>query len=257
MRTKIRRALLSVYDKAGLVELAKGLHELGVELVSSGNTSAALEDAGIAVTRVEQVTGSPEMLEGRVKTLHPKIHGGLLADLGNDGHRRDLDLHGILPFELVVSNLYPFERSPDIETIDIGGPAMTRAAAKNHAWVAVVTSPDQYDGVLAEVRDRGEVTPETRRALALEAFAHTAQYDAAVVRWLQGDDALPRYVVLPLERSDEQLRYGENPHQQAARYRLEGTTSWWDDVQQHSGLALLYLNYYDTDAAGRLRAPPR
>src|SRR3954454_15842942 len=149
MRTKIKRALLSVYDKSGLLDLAKGLHELGVEVVSSGNTSAALEAAGIPVTRVEAVTGSPEMLDGRVKTLHPKIHGGLLADLGNDDHRRDLDLHGILPFELVVSNLYPFENRPDIETIDIGGPAMTRAAAKNHASVTIVTDPAQY-GVLLE-----------------------------------------------------------------------------------------------------------
>ena len=150
-RTKIKRALLSVYDKAGLVDLAKGLNDLGVELVSSGNTSAALEAAGIPVTRVEQVTGSPEMLDGRVKTLHPKIHGGLLADLGNEAHRHDLDLHGIRPFDLVVSNLYPFEARPDIETIDIGGPAMTRAAAKNHAWVTIVTSPDQYPALLTEL----------------------------------------------------------------------------------------------------------
>src|SRR5215471_20781442 len=182
MRTKIRRALLSVYDKTGLVELAKGLHELGVELVSSGNTAQALEQAGIPVTRVEQVTGSPEMLDGRVKTLHPKIHGGLLADLGNDQHRHDLDLHGILPFELVVSNLYPFEDRPEIETIDIGGPAMTRAAAKNHAWVAIVTSPEQYGSVLEELRDTGALGDETRRELALQAFARTAAYDAAVVR---------------------------------------------------------------------------
>src|SRR6478736_3235571 len=151
MRTKVRRALISVYDKAGLTELARGLTELGVELVSSGNTSAALEQAGLAVTRVEDVTGSPEMLDGRVKTLHPKIHGGLLADLGNESHRRDLDLHGILPFELVVSNLYPFLEKPSIETIDIGGPAMTRAAAKNHEWVTIVTSPEQYGPLVEEL----------------------------------------------------------------------------------------------------------
>ncbi len=142
--TKIERALLSVWDKAGLVDLARALHEMGVELVSSGKTSAALAEAGIPVTRVEDVTGSPEMLDGRVKTLHPKIHGGLLADRGKESHRADLETHGIGGFDLVVSNLYPFFDRPDIETIDIGGPAMTRAAAKNHAWVTIVTSPDQY-----------------------------------------------------------------------------------------------------------------
>ncbi|HTN78309.1 MAG TPA: bifunctional phosphoribosylaminoimidazolecarboxamide formyltransferase/IMP cyclohydrolase, partial [Acidimicrobiales bacterium] len=253
MRTKIRRALLSVYDKAGLVELAKGLHELGVELVSSGNTSAALEEAGIPVTRVEQVTGSPEMLDGRVKTLHPKIHGGLLADLGNDKHRHDLDLHGILPFELVVSNLYPFEQRPEIETIDIGGPAMTRAAAKNHEWVTIVTHPDQYATLLTELRaNDGTVGEELRRDFALAAFARTAAYDAAIVHWLQGDELLPEHLLIALDRTDETLRYGENPHQQAARYRRTGVRSWWDDVRQHAGLALSYLNYYDADAAWKL-----
>ena len=253
MRTKIKRALLSVYDKTDLIDLAKGLHELGVEVVSSGNTSTALEAAGIPVTRVEAVTGSPEMLDGRVKTLHPKIHGGLLADLGNDPHRRDLDLHGILPFELVVSNLYPFEQRPDIETIDIGGPAMTRAAAKNHAWVTIVTSPDQYGPLLTELHaNDGTVGDETRRAFALEAFARTAAYDAAIVQWLQEQEPLPEHIVVALERTDEKLRYGENPHQQGARYRRAGTTSWWDETKQHAGLALSYLNYYDTDAAWKL-----
>ncbi len=170
--TKIRRALLSVYDKTGLVDLAKGLRELGVELVSSGGSATALTEAGVAVTRVEDVTGSPEMLDGRVKTLHPKIHGGLLADLGNESHRQDLDLQGIRPFELVVSNLYPFEQSPGIETIDIGGPAMTRAAAKNHAWVTIVTDPDQYGELLTELRaNDGAVSEATRHAFALAAFA--------------------------------------------------------------------------------------
>ena len=252
-RTKIKRALLSVYDKTGLIELAKGLHELGVEVVSSGNTSAALEAAGIPVTRVEQVTSSPEMLDGRVKTLHPKIHGGLLADLGTESHRRDLDLHGILPFELVVSNLYPFEERPDIETIDIGGPAMTRAAAKNHAWVTIVTSPDQYGPLLTELHAHdGTVGPETRAAFARAAFARTAAYDAAIVAWLEEGELLPEHIVVALDRTDETLRYGENPHQQGARYRRAGTTSWWDEVHQHGGLALSYLNYYDTDAAWKL-----
>jgi phosphoribosylaminoimidazolecarboxamide formyltransferase/IMP cyclohydrolase len=253
MRVHVRRALLSVWDKTGLVDLAQGLHELGVELVSSGNTSAELEAAGIPVTRVETVTGSPEMLDGRVKTLHPKIHGGLLADLGNADHRRDLDLHGIRPFELVVSNLYPFFDRPDIETIDIGGPAMTRAAAKNHEWVTIVTSPDQYGALLEELHAHdGTVGPETRRAFALDAFARTAAYDAAIVEWLQEGDELPQHLVLPLDRTAEALRYGENPHQRAARYRRSGTTSWWDTVVQHGGLALSYLNYYDADAAWRL-----
>jgi phosphoribosylaminoimidazolecarboxamide formyltransferase / IMP cyclohydrolase len=252
-RTKIKRALVSVYDKTGLIELARALNELGVEIVSSGNTSAALEAAGIPVTRVEAVTGSPEMLDGRVKTLHPKIHGGLLADLGNESHRRDLDLHGIRPFELVVSNLYPFEEKPDIETIDIGGPAMTRAAAKNHAWVTIVTSPDQYGPLLTELHAHdATVGPETREAFAVAAFARTAAYDAAIVQWLQRDELLPAHLLVALERADEKLRYGENPHQEGARYRRTGTRSWWDGVEKHGGLALSYLNYYDTDAAWKL-----
>jgi phosphoribosylaminoimidazolecarboxamide formyltransferase/IMP cyclohydrolase len=246
------RALLSVYDKAGLVEFARGLHELGMELVSSGGTAAALTDAGLPVTPVEEVTGTPEMLDHRVVTLHPKIHGGILADRGKESHRADLDAHGIAPFDLVVSNLYPFRERPDIETIDIGGPAMVRAAAKNHAWVAVVTDPSQYDDVLAELRAGGEVGDDTRRRLALDAFAHTAAYDAAIVRWLEGDQVLPHHLVVALERSGEELRYGENPHQQAARYRTVGERSWWDGVVQHGGLALSYLNLYDTEAAWQL-----
>ena len=246
------RALLSVWDKTGVVDFARALHDLGWELVSSGGTARAIEEAGVPVRHLAEVTGFPEMLDHRVVTLHPKVHGGILADRGKESHLADMEAHGIDAFDMVVTNLYPFLESPEIETIDIGGPAMTRAAAKNHAWVAVVTSPDQYDGVLSELREHGAIRPDTKRALALEAFAHTASYDAAVVRWLQGDDPLPRHVVLPLERTDEQLRYGENPHQQAARYRLRGTTSWWDGVKQHSGLALSYLNYYDTDAAWRL-----
>ncbi len=214
----MKRALLSVYDKTGLVELARGLVDLGFELVSSGKTAAELAGAGVPVTTVEDVTGAPEMLDGRVKTLHPRIHGGLLADLGKDSHRADLEAQGIAPIDLVVSNLYPFLNRPDIETIDIGGPAMVRAAAKNHAWVGVVTSPEQYDAVLDELRAHdASLSEETRRQLALEAFAHTAAYDAAIVRWLERDELLPRHLVLALERTDDELRYGENPHQQAAR----------------------------------------
>jgi phosphoribosylaminoimidazolecarboxamide formyltransferase/IMP cyclohydrolase len=248
-----RRALLSVWSKEGLVGFAQGLHDLGYELVSSGGTAAALTEAGLPVTLVSDVTGVPEMLDHRVVTLHPKVHGGILADRGKESHRDDLAAHGIEPFDLVVSNLYPFEERPDVETIDIGGPAMTRAAAKNHAWVGIVTSPEQYDSVLAELRaNDGALTDETRRRLALEAFARTAAYDAAIVRWLQGDELLPEHLVLPLTRTSEELRYGENPHQRAARYRVAGTSSWWDGIEQHSGLALSYLNLYDGDAAWRL-----
>ncbi|MGQ0826119.1 MAG: bifunctional phosphoribosylaminoimidazolecarboxamide formyltransferase/IMP cyclohydrolase [Actinomycetota bacterium] len=253
MRIKITRALVSVFDKTGVVELARALHEMGVELVSSGGTASAIADADIPVTRVEDVTGSPEMLDDRVKTLHPHIHGGLLADLGKESHRADLDRFGIRAFGLVVSNLYPFHERPAINTIDIGGPAMVRAAAKNHEWVTVVTSPEQYDQLLQELGDNdGTIGEQTRRELALEAFARTAAFDAEIVAWLQRDEALPRHLVLPLERTAEELRYGENPHQAAARYRQRGTTSWWDSIRQHAGLALSYLNLYDADAAWQL-----
>ena len=253
MNTKIERALLSVWDKTGLVDLARALHDLGVELVSSSNTARAITDAGIPVTSVADVTGVPEMLDHRVVTLHPKIHGGLLADRGKESHRADLETHGIRPLDLVVSNLYPFLDRPDIDTIDIGGPAMTRAAAKNHEWVTIVTSPDQYAPLVEELRALdGAVSADTRRAFALEAFARTAAYDAAIAQWLQAGELLPAHVVLALDRTEETLRYGENPHQRAARYRRHGTTSWWDGVEQHGGLALSYLNYYDADAAWKL-----
>jgi phosphoribosylaminoimidazolecarboxamide formyltransferase/IMP cyclohydrolase len=246
------RALLSVWDKTRLVDLARGLHELGWELVASTSTAKALDEAGIPVVHLAEFTGFPEMLDHRVVTLHPKVHGGILADRGKPSHLADMEEHGIAAFDMVVSNLYPFFESPSIETIDIGGPAMTRAAAKNHAWVAIVTSPDQYPGVLAELSEHGELGDETRRALALEAFARTAAYDAAIVAWLQRDEGLPQHLDLALERTDETLRYGENPHQRAARYRAVGTTSWWDGVRQHGGLALSYLNFYDADSAWRL-----
>ena len=248
-----KRALLSVYDKTGLVDFARALHGLGFELVSSGGTAVTLSEAGVPVVTVESVTGAPEMLDGRVKTLHPRIHGGILADLHKPSHVADLEAQGIAPFDLVVVNLYPFLARPDVETIDIGGPTMVRAAAKNHAHVGIVTSPAQYDDVLAELgANANALSDATRRRLALDAFSLTAEFDAAVVRWLQADDELPQHLVLALERTDETLRYGENPHQQAARYRLRGTTSWLDQITQHSGLALSYLNFYDTDAAWRL-----
>ena len=238
-RRRLMRALLSVWDKAGLVDFARGLHDLGWELVGSSSTARAIDEAGIPVVHLLEFTGFPDMLDHRVVTLHPKVHGGILADRGKPSHLADLEQYDIAPFDMVVSNLYPFRESPDIETIDIGGPAMTRAAAKNHAWVAIVTDPAQYDDVLAELREHGALSDATRRALALEAFARTAAYDAAIVAWLQRDDALPEHLVLALDRTGEQLRYGENPHQQAARYRTAGTTSWWDGVVQHSGVALV------------------
>lgn len=251
-RVTIRRALLSVFDKTGIVDLARSLHELGVELVSSGGTAKAIAEAGIPVTSVEQVTGAPEMLDHRVVTLHPAIHAGILADLGKDSHRADLERAGIAPFELVVVNLYPFAAQPGIETIDVGGPTMVRAAAKNHAWVTIVTDAAQYATVLDELRaNNGSISLDTRRAFALDAFAHTAAFDAAIVQWMQHDEPLPKHMVLPLERV-QSLRYGENPHQQGARYREAGRHSWWDDAVQHGGKELSYLNLFDTEAAWRL-----
>jgi len=255
------RALLSVYDKTGLVELARGLVGLGWELVSSGGTASALTEAGIPVTPVEEVTGSPEMLGGRVKTLHPAIHGGILADRDRPEHLADLLAQNIAAIGLVVCNLYPFTSKPSIEMIDIGGPTMVRAAAKNHAHVGVVVDPVEYPDVLAELARDGLLGHTTRRRLARAAFAHTAAYDAAIVAWLDTPDAgpastpgpLPATLHLDLERAQD-LRYGENPHQQGARYRRLGTYSWWDDVVQHAGLPLSYLNLFDAAAAWQLVA---
>lgn len=244
------RALLSVHDKTGIVELARGLCELGWELVASGNTARALADAGIAHIEVAEVTGSPEMLGGRVKTLHPRIHGGILADRSVPGHLHDLEREGIAPIDLVVSNLYPFESDPSVELIDVGGPAMTRAAAKNFAHVGIVTSPADYESVLEELRSAGALSDATRRRLARAAFARTAAYDAAVVAWLDAGDPLPPTLHLTLERA-EVLRYGENPHQRGARYRAPAG-SWWDGVVQLGGTSLSYLNIFDADAAWRL-----
>jgi len=258
------RALLSVYDKTGLAELARGLHELGFELVASGNTSAALEEAGVPHVAVADVTGSPEMLSGRVKTLHPRIHGAILADRSNPQHVVDLEQQGIEPIDLVVCNLYPFSSDPSIELIDVGGPTMVRAAAKNFAHVGVVVAPADYETVLAELREHGALSATTRRRLARRAFAHTAAYDAAIVAWLdaggppavEGEEApdgelLPPTLHLTLERA-EVLRYGENPHQSGARYRVPGHATWWDGVVQHGGRELSYLNLFDGDAAWRL-----
>ncbi len=264
------KALLSVYDKTGLEEFARGLADLGWELVSSGGTSAALTAAGIAHTEVAELTGAPEMLGGRVKTLHPIIHGGILADRSKPEHLSTLDDLGIGLIDLVVCNLYPFTSDPSIELIDVGGPTMVRAAAKNHEHVAVVVDPADYGPVLDELRRDGAVSGATRRRLARHAFAHTAGYDAAIVAWLDEREAevraaeaadaaevleeaavLPPTLHLTLERAGS-LRYGENPHQHGARYRVAGEPTWWDAVVQHGGKELSYLNIFDADAAWRL-----
>jgi phosphoribosylaminoimidazolecarboxamide formyltransferase/IMP cyclohydrolase len=248
-------ALLSVYDKNGIADFAAALHALGWKIVSSGGTAAAVAAAGVPVTDVADLTGVPAILDHRVVTLHPKIHGGLLADPTNPTHIDDMVEYGIEPISLVVSNLYPFGDKPGIELIDIGGPAMVRASAKNHAHVAIVVNPADYEPVLTELRAGGSLSDETRRRLARDAFAHTAAYDAAIVTWFDATEAepelLPRTIHFALERT-EILRYGENPHQSGARYRFAGQAGWWDSMTQHGGKALSYLNLYDTEAAWRL-----
>jgi len=249
------RVLLSVYDKTGLIGLAEGLVNLGHQLISSGGTSKALAEAGVPHQTVESVTAAPEMLGGRVKTLHPTIHGGILADRSKPEHLEDLKQQGIEPIDLVVCNLYPFRSNPSIELIDVGGPTMVRAAAKNHAHVGILVDPSDYGPVLDELRREGALSATTRLRLARAAFAHTAAYDAAIATWFddfqEGNDPLPPTVHLALEKA-QPLRYGENPHQQGARYRETGRVSWWDEVVQHGGMELSYLNLYDADAAWRL-----
>jgi phosphoribosylaminoimidazolecarboxamide formyltransferase/IMP cyclohydrolase len=278
-RIPIRRALLSVYDKAGLVEVAKALHEVGAEIVSTGSTARTIEQAGIPVTKVEELTGFPECLGGRVKTLHPRVHAGLLADTMNPDHNQQLMDLGIAPFQLLVSNLYPFEQTVAsgadhgeiIEQIDIGGPAMVRAAAKNHGSVAVVTSPAQYGDLLKAIEDHG-FTGEQRRRLAAQAYAHTAAYDAAVSSWFAASYApdeiaqetgWPDFFTQSWTRSDA-LRYGENPHQKAALYKStasSGTNSADSgaptldtgiaNAEVLHGKAMSYNNYVDADSARR------
>ena len=272
-KVAIRRALISVYDKSGLTELAAALHAAGVQIVSTGSTAATIAAAGVPVTAVEAVTGFPECLDGRVKTLHPAVHAGLLADLSKDSHRQQLAELGIEPFELLVSNLYPFEQtvasgaSPAecVEQIDIGGPAMVRAAAKNHATVAVVTSTASYPDLLAALADGG-FTLEQRRRLAAQAYAHTAAYDAAVSSWFASayapDDVAaqtgwPDVTAAVWTRKDV-LRYGENPHQRAALYLRSGGEAGTDGAgggiaaaEVLHGKAMSYNNYVDADAARR------
>jgi phosphoribosylaminoimidazolecarboxamide formyltransferase / IMP cyclohydrolase len=267
-RIAVRRALISVYDKTGLDDLARGLHEAGVEIVSTGSTAARIRELGIPVTPVDQVTGFPEILGGRVKTLHPHIHAGLLADQNDPDHVETIEGLGIASFQLLVSNLYPFAETvasgatpPEIvEQIDIGGPAMVRASAKNHGSVAVVTDPARYPDVLAAVAAGGFDLPQ-RQALATAAFRHTAGYDIAVASWLGNqvapDDEVggvssgfPGWIAANYERAAV-LRYGENPHQRAALYITPGGTGGIANAEQLSGKEMSYNNYTDADAAWR------
>ena len=256
----VKRALLSVYDKTNLVELATQLHANGVELISTGSTAATIAAAGIPVTPVEQVTGFPECLEGRVKTLHPKIHAGILADRRKDAHLAQLRELQVAPIDLVVVNLYPFtdtvasgaDFDACVEQIDIGGPSMVRAAAKNHPAVALVVDPARYPEV-AQAVSAGGFTLSQRRALAAAAFAHTASYDVAVASWfsqqLETEAALPEFVGATFTRAHA-LRYGENPHQSAALY-TQGQAQGIAGAEQLHGKAMSYNNYTDADAAVR------
>ncbi|WP_435743492.1 bifunctional phosphoribosylaminoimidazolecarboxamide formyltransferase/IMP cyclohydrolase [Nocardioides sp. SYSU DS0663] len=261
-RVPIQRALVSVFDKSGLDELVRGLHEAGVALVSTGGSARRIEELGLPVTRVEELTGFPECLDGRVKTLHPRVHAGILADRRLDDHVRQLAELEVEPFDLVVCNLYPFEQtvasgaSPDecVEQIDIGGPSMVRAAAKNHPSVAIVTSPARYADVLAAA-DQGGFTLAERQRLAAEAFAHTAAYDVAVASWMGSvltdtseGTGFPAFAGAAWERRAV-LRYGENPHQRAALY-TDGRGGLAEAEQLH-GKEMSYNNYVDTDAARR------
>lgn len=267
-------ALLSVSDKTGLIELASGLVEAGFSLISTGGTHAALLSAGLDATPVSDLTGYPEILGGRVKTLHPAIHGGILARASEE-HRQQLREHRIAAIDLVVVNLYPFRQTIDrpgvrleeaVEQIDIGGPAMLRAAAKNFERVWVVVDPADYPRLLGGLAGQGnhEGGREMRLELAGKAFAHTARYDSAIAAYLEGKTAsavegdsragdvpLPQRLTVELELT-QPLRYGENPHQAGARYRESGSSGWWDGVRQHKGAALSYLNLFDAEAAWRL-----
>jgi phosphoribosylaminoimidazolecarboxamide formyltransferase / IMP cyclohydrolase len=263
-RRPIRRALISVYDKTGLIDLARGLHAAGVAIVSTGSTAKIIADKGIPVTPVDEVTGFPEILDGRVKTLHPGVHAGMLADLRKPEHAAALEQLGIAAFELVVVNLYPFSETVDsgagvdecVEQIDIGGPSMVRAAAKNHPSVAVVVDPLGYDGVLAAVQ-KGGFTLAERKRLASLAFRHTAEYDVAVAGWMESTlapeqprQAFPEWFGGTWRRSTL-LRYGENPHQHAALYIGAGAWPGLAQAEQLHGKEMSYNNFTDADAAWR------
>ncbi len=265
MEVKIRTALISVSDKSGVVEFARKLSEMGVKIISTGGTSKVLTQAGIKVVSIESVTGFPEMMDGRVKTLHPKIHGGLLAIRENDTHAESMKKHGIDPIDMVCVNLYPFEKTitdPNctwemaIENIDIGGPSMVRSSAKNHQYVTVVTSPEQYDCVLEEMHSNdGAVNLDLRRDLARAAFAMTAAYDAAIAAFLNkhADIPYPDQIILSLSR-DRELRYGENPHQTAAYYTYpsDGEVSVGHSKLLPGGTPISFNNLMDANAAFEL-----
>ncbi len=260
----LKRALISVYDKTGLEDLVRGLAAAGVELVSTGGSAALIAGLGLPVTKVEDLTGFPECLDGRVKTLHPRVHAGILADRRLDTHVAQLAELGVEPFDLVVSNLYPFTAtvasgaSPDecVEQIDIGGPSMVRAAAKNHPSVAIVTSPDRYDDTLAALA-AGGFTLEQRKALAAEAFVHTATYDVHVASWMGSvltdstdGTGFPAWIAGTYDKAAV-LRYGENPHQAAALYLNGFGPAGLAQAEQLHGKEMSYNNYVDTDAARR------
>jgi phosphoribosylaminoimidazolecarboxamide formyltransferase / IMP cyclohydrolase len=261
------RAILSVYDKTGIGDFARELHALGWELFSTGNTHRAIEAAGVPVTSVADLTGSPEMLGGRVKTLHPKVHGGLLFRRNNDDDQADLRANGIEPIDMVVSNLYPFVETvtrPDtptlaeaLEEIDIGGPSMIRSAAKNHPWVIPVVDPADYAAVLDALRTGGPDAGQ-RRALAAKAFQHVAHYDTAIAEYLRGeDDTFPEHLTFGMTRVGETLRYGENPHQRGAFYRLDSVRTPVEGIggyEQHHGKGMSLTNFLDADAAFNLVA---
>jgi phosphoribosylaminoimidazolecarboxamide formyltransferase / IMP cyclohydrolase len=263
---KAQRALLSVYEKRGLESFARGLAAMGIELLSTGGTKEYLEKRGLPLVSVAEVTGSPEMLDGRVKTLHPRIHAGILADRSRSGHLAELTEHGIPPIDLVAVNLYPFReaaRSKDasfeqvVEMIDVGGSTMIRAAAKNHAGVVVIVDPDDYPQVLAALEESEGVVPDKlRRRLAIKAFRHTQRYDAAIAAWLErqsGDrEALfPERLLVDLQKEAD-LRYGENPHQAGALYSLLGGPGVLGGFQQVQGKELSFNNLLDADAARRM-----
>jgi phosphoribosylaminoimidazolecarboxamide formyltransferase/IMP cyclohydrolase len=261
------RALLSVYDKTGIADFARELHALGWQLCSTGNTQRAIEAASVPVTSVSDLTGSPEMLGGRVKTLHPKVHGGLLFRRNNADDQADLRANGIEPIDMIVSNLYPFVETVTranaptlaeaLEEIDIGGPSMIRSAAKNHPWVIPVVDPADYATVLAALRAGGPDAGQ-RRALAAKAFQHVAHYDTAIAEYLRGeDDTFPEHLTFGMTRVGETLRYGENPHQRGAFYRFDSVRTPVEGIggyEQHHGKGMSTTNFLDADAAFNLVA---
>lgn len=262
MSTKRRRALISVSDKRGLIELSRDLTELGFEIISTGGTAKTLKEAGLAVKKVSEITGFPEILNGRVKTLHPKIHGAILAQTDIDEQQKELTQHGIDPLELIVVNLYPFAQTISrtgfshdeaLENIDIGGPTMIRAAAKNHKYVAVVVNPDRYQAVTTELKEKGTISAETRISLAAEAFAHTANYDATIAAYFNrqpGTDTenFPRQLSIGLTKIQD-LRYGENPQQKAAFYTFSDSRAGLAAMVQLKGKDLSFNNLNDIGAA--------